>query len=59
MNITQFAINNNRVTIILVVLLIFAGAAAYFGLPKAQDPGFIIRAAQVTTLFPRCQPGAC
>jgi multidrug efflux pump subunit AcrB len=57
MNITQFAINNNRVTIILVVLLILAGISAYFGLPKAQDPGFIIRAAQVTTYFPGASPG--
>lgn len=56
MNITQFAINNNRVTIILVVLLILAGISAYFGLPKAQDPGFIIRAAQVTTYFPGASP---
>lgn len=56
MNITQLAINNNRVTIILVVLLILFGLSAYFALPKAQDPGFIIRAAQITTNFPGASP---
>ena len=56
MNITQFAINNNRVTIILVVMLILFGISSYFALPKAQDPGFIIRAAQVTTYFPGASP---
>ena len=56
MNMTQFAISNNRVTIILVVLLILFGISSYFALPKAQDPGFIIRAAQVTTYFPGASP---
>ena len=56
MNITQFAINNNRVTIILVVLLVLFGISSYFDLPKAQDPGFIIRAAQITTYFPGASP---
>ena len=56
MNMTQFAISNNRVTIILVVLLILLGIASYFALPKAQDPGFIIRAAQITTYFPGASP---
>ena len=56
MNITQFAISNNRVTIILVVLLILLGISTYFTLPKAQDPGFIIRAAQITTYFPGASP---
>lgn len=56
MNITQFAISNSRVTIILVVLLILFGISTYFALPKAQDPGFIIRAAQITTYFPGASP---
>lgn len=56
MNITQLAIANNRVTIILVTLLVLYGIASYFSLPKAQDPGFIIRAAQITTNFPGASP---
>ena len=56
MNITQIAVENNRVTIILVVLLALYGIATYFSLPKAQDPGFIIRAAQVTTFLPGASP---
>ncbi len=56
MNMTKFAISNNRVTIILVVMLVLFGISTYFSLPKAQDPGFIIRAAQVTTYFPGASP---
>lgn len=56
MNITQLAISNNRVTIILVALLVLYGISSYFSLPKAQDPGFIIRAAQITTNFPGASP---
>lgn len=56
MNITQLAITNNRVTIILVFLLVIFGISSYFSLPKAQDPGFIIRAAQVVTYFPGASP---
>ncbi len=56
MNITQFAIDNNRVTIILVAILVLSGISTYFALPKAQDPGFIIRAAQITTYFPGASP---
>lgn len=52
MNITQWAINNNRVTYSIVVLTILLGIVAFIGMPKAQDPGFTIRIATVTTKFP-------
>ena len=48
MNITEFAIRNNRLTYFLVLLLILFGINAYFSLPKAEDPGFTIRTAVVT-----------
>ena len=56
MNITRWAIENNRVTIAAVLSLVFSGMAAYVALPKAQDPGFTIRSALVTTRFPGASP---
>ena len=54
--ITRFAIENDRVTWAVLVSLLFAGTAAYFNLPRAMDPGFIIRAAQIVTVFPGASP---
>ncbi|MEM6639899.1 MAG: efflux RND transporter permease subunit [Pseudomonadota bacterium] len=56
MNLTASAIANNRVTSVVVVLLLIAGVLAYVALPKAQDPGFIIRAAVITTRLPGASP---
>lgn len=56
MNMTRFAIEKNRITVVLVILLFFSGLMAYKNLPKAQDPGFIVRTAVVTTRLPGAAP---
>ncbi len=56
MNLTQAAFRYNRVTIILVSILVISGLIAFVQLPKAQDPGFIIRTAVITTQFPGANP---
>ncbi|MEO0438604.1 MAG: efflux RND transporter permease subunit [Pseudomonadota bacterium] len=56
MSITSWAFENNRVTLVAVLILFMAGLSAYFALPKAQDPGFTIRTATVTTYFPGASP---
>ena len=56
MSLTSAAIQQDRVTAVVVSLLILSGAMAYFALPKAQDPGFIIRTAVVTTQLPGASP---
>ncbi|MEM1207229.1 MAG: efflux RND transporter permease subunit, partial [Acidobacteriota bacterium] len=56
MDITRFAIEKNRITGVLVTLVLLAGSLAYVGLPKEQDPGFIVRAAVITTQFPGASP---
>ena len=56
MNITRLAIEKNRITGVLVVLLLLAGMLAYMSLPKEQDPGFIMRTVVITTLFPGASP---
>lgn len=56
MNLTAAAIDRNRVTLTIVGLVILSGALAFQSLPKAQDPGFIVRTAVITTRFPGASP---
>jgi multidrug efflux pump subunit AcrB len=53
---TAAAINRNRVTLTIVALVVVAGIFAFQTLPKAQDPGFIVRTAVITTQFPGASP---
>ncbi len=54
--ITGFAVKNNVTILVIVALLVFSGISSYIDLPKRQDPGFIIRSAVVTTVFPGANP---
>ncbi len=56
MNLTKFAIENNRITAITLLIIFLAGASAYQNLPRDEDPGFIIRTALVMTHFPGASP---
>ncbi|MDF2178338.1 efflux RND transporter permease subunit [Aliiglaciecola sp. CAU 1673] len=56
MNITRLAIENNRITLVLLVLIFFAGFQTFNQMPRAYDPGFIVRTAQVLTYFPGASP---
>ncbi len=56
MSLTRRAIDNTRVTLTALVVVGLAGLSAYTQLPRAMDPGFIIRVAQVMTIFPGASP---
>ncbi len=56
MNITAFAIANNRSTFLLFAVILLSGIAAYGDMSKDYDPGFILRTAQVVTHFPGASP---
>lgn len=56
MNLTRAAIDNKVVTIVALLVIAVAGIQAYYSLPRAEDPGFTIRVAQVTTYFPGASP---
>jgi multidrug efflux pump subunit AcrB len=56
MGITGLAIEKNRVTIVLLLVVAAAGIWTYLSMPRAEDPGFIIRFAQVVTYFPGASP---
>ena len=56
MDLTRFAISNNRVTGMLLVAVLVGGYSAYTTMEQAMDPGFTIRTAQVITSFPGASP---
>ncbi|MBV1916409.1 MAG: efflux RND transporter permease subunit [Pseudomonadales bacterium] len=56
MNFTQFAIRYNRLSYVLLLVLVGFGINAYFNLPKAQDPGFTIRTVVISTYLPGASP---
>ena len=56
MNLTKFAIENNRITAITLLIIFIAGISAYQKLPRNEDPGFIIRTALIMTYFPGASP---
>lgn len=56
MNITRLAIENNRTSILVLVVILVAGASTFLSMPRAYDPGFIVRTAQVLTYFPGASP---
>ncbi|MEJ2669227.1 MAG: efflux RND transporter permease subunit [Gammaproteobacteria bacterium] len=56
MNLTRVAIENNRTTWVLLIVMLVAGVSAYYQLPRDYDPGFLVRMAQVVTTFPGASP---
>ena len=56
MSITRLAIDNDRVTIVAVLLVLFGGLISYAGIPKREDPGFTIRWAFIATAYPGASP---
>ena len=52
MTLTRWAIENNRVTWVVLIVVVIAGLQAFNNMPRAYDPGFVIRTAQVVTYFP-------
>jgi multidrug efflux pump subunit AcrB len=56
MNITQIALEKKRITFVAMFIILATGLMTYSGMPRAEDPGFIIRTALVQTIFPGASP---
>ncbi len=56
MNLTKAAIDRKVVTVVALLVIAAAGIQSYLSLPRAEDPGFTIRVAQITTYFPGASP---
>ena len=53
---TNWALQRQRVALVALAVIIFTGINTYNNMPRAEDPGFIIRTAVVTTQFPGAGP---
>ena len=56
MNLTQIAIENNRVTIVVLLVVGLLGLAGYRTMPRDSMPPYTIRVASVVTSFPGAGP---
>nr|MBD3622561.1 efflux RND transporter permease subunit [Sunxiuqinia sp.] len=56
MNLTRITLNNNRITIIAILIVAFIGVANYFQLERDSMPPYTIRMATVVTKFPGASP---
>lgn len=50
--ITQFAIENSRVTILVLACIVIVGIQAFLTMPSREDPEITVRDAQVSVYFP-------
>ncbi|RLA17206.1 MAG: AcrB/AcrD/AcrF family protein, partial [Gammaproteobacteria bacterium] len=55
-NITRFSLNNSRLTILFLLLVVFTGVFVYLDYPKQEDPSIVIREAVVMASFPGMSP---
>ncbi len=56
MNLTKFALDNNRVTILVLVVILLMGLLSYTQLSQDAMPPFTIRICTVVTQFPGASP---
>lgn len=56
MNVTQFSIEKKRTIFTLLFVILVTGLMTYMNMPRAEDPGFVIKNAVVLTYFPGASP---
>lgn len=56
MSLTRLALEKNRITLTALLIILISGILSYLEMPRDEDPGFLIRVAQVTTIFPGASP---
>ncbi|KYG72375.1 efflux RND transporter permease subunit [Roseivirga echinicomitans] len=56
MNLTAVAIKNNRVTYLILGIIIILGISGYASLPRDSMPPFTVRMARIVTVFPGASP---
>ena len=56
MNLAEFSIKNQVLSVILILLALFGGWDAYQNMPRFEDPEFTIRKALIITQYPGASP---
>ncbi|MGI9501247.1 MAG: efflux RND transporter permease subunit, partial [Geminicoccaceae bacterium] len=52
MNITRLALENSRITVLAILLIIGVGISTFLSYPSAEDPTIVIRNASITASYP-------
>ena len=55
-NITRFSLNNSRLTVLFLFLVVITGVYVYLDYPKQEDPSIVIREAVVAAYYPGMSP---
>ena len=56
MNFTKVALTKTQVTLMAIFLLCIGGLMSYFSMSRAENPLYIVRVAQIITLWPGASP---
>ncbi len=56
MKLTSFAINNNRLTLSLIIVVLLMGILIFTQMPRDDMPPFLIRYASIVSIFPGASP---
>ncbi|MCP4576051.1 MAG: efflux RND transporter permease subunit, partial [Deltaproteobacteria bacterium] len=54
--ITRFALDNSRLTIVFIAMVILIGLNQFFHFPRQEDPPVTIREVVVTAFYPGMKP---
>ncbi|MCG8542625.1 MAG: efflux RND transporter permease subunit [Alphaproteobacteria bacterium] len=57
MNLTEFALKNSRVTLLVTLILAVSGLLLYLNFPSKEDPEVTVREAVAAAYFPGMSPG--
>ena len=56
MSVTRLAIEKDRITAMVMIVILIGGLVAFQNIPRAKDPSFVVRWAVVETDFPGASP---
>jgi multidrug efflux pump len=56
MNLARLALDNSRITIAMIALIVAVGVANFLSYPSAEDPSITIRSASITANYPGMSP---
>ena len=56
MNLAEFSIKNQVLSVIVIIMSLWGGWVAYQDMPRFEDPEFTIRTAVIITYYPGATP---
>ena len=52
MNLSSWGLSNQRLVLLLIIILALGGVRAFFRMPKLEDPEIVVRQAVVVGIYP-------